>query len=237
MTQNAGRRPTRRGPHKKAVSQLSEGSGQTITRYMDAAEALFIELGYEGASIRAISARAGMTVGTVVYHFGTKEVLFREICLRRFGEIQEEQLKRLRRCEARWETLGSADLTPVLRALVVPPLTLPGNAQLAQTTRLLYGRVLTDPSPVALRVASEVLAPATLLFHKLVQRCLRHLDADIFHWRYVCAVGSFIIAQSFERKFTYALGLTEVEPDWQIVAEEIVQTMAAGLLREKPARG
>jgi AcrR family transcriptional regulator len=197
---------------------------------MDAAENLFIRLGYEAASIRAISSKAKMNLGTVVYHWGTKEALFRDVCLRRFAGIHEEQVRRLSLCNERAEALAPADLLEVLRALVEPPLLMPSSARIADRTRHLYGRVLTDPSPVALKVTAEIFGPATELFRSLARRCLPHLDEDTFHWRYVCAVGSFVIAQSFEPKFSYALELSRAKTSWAFVADEIVRSMEAVLI-------
>ncbi|WP_126174131.1 TetR/AcrR family transcriptional regulator [Altericroceibacterium xinjiangense] len=217
---------------KSARKAVSRKSAETIRKYMDEAETLFIRLGYEATSIRAISSRAKMNLSTVVYHWGTKEALFREVCLRLFSGIVAEQLRRLKLCAAQIEALSPDDLPVVLRALVEPPLLMPQETDMAERTRLLYGRVLTDPSPVALQVTTEIFGEATELFRSLVRRCLDHLDEETFHWRYVCAVGSFVIAQSFERKFSYALGLSEVEPDWTSVSNEIVQSMAATLARK-----
>jgi len=215
-------------PRKRA----SRKSADTIRKYMDVAEALFVRLGYEATSIRAISSRAKMNLSTVVYHWGTKEALFRAVCLRLFSEIVDEQVRRLELCAARGDVLSRADLKVVLRALVEPPLLMPQDPKTAERTRLLYGRVLTDPSPVALRVTSDIFGEATELFRSTVRRCLSDLDESTFHWRYVCAVGSFVIAQSFENRFSYALGHPEMEPDWKMVAEEIVGSMTAALNHE-----
>lgn len=214
-------------PKRKVASRKS---AVTISKYMDAAESLFVRLGYEATSIRAISSRAKMNLGTVVYHWGTKEALFRAVCLRLFSDIVEEQVRRLKFFAGQSDVLSREDLGAVLRALVEPPLLMPEDAGTAERTRLLYGRALTDPSPVALRVTTDIFGEATELFRSSVRRCLSDLDESTFHWRYVCAVGAFLIAQSFEERFSYALGLSNMEPDWKMVAEEIVQSMAAVLV-------
>lgn len=205
-------------------------SANTMRRYLDAAEALFIRLGYEGASIRAISARAKMNLATVVYHWGTKEALFRAVCLRRFAPIEEEQMARLRACNAHFDDLGPADLETVLRALVEPPLKVRKSAKSAQNIRLLYGRVLTDPSPVVLRVTAEIFAEPTDLFRRLVRQCVPHLEEDVFFWRYTCALGAFIFTQSFGYRIAYAANLDDRNADWAKTTDEIVAFMVAGLL-------
>lgn len=52
-------------------------------RLLDAAEELFAAKGYYGASMRAITGRAGVELGLANYHFGTKDELYRQVVLRR----------------------------------------------------------------------------------------------------------------------------------------------------------
>lgn len=47
---------------------------------LDAAKRLFVELGFEGASMDQIAAEAGVSKLTVYSHFGDKETLFAEAC-------------------------------------------------------------------------------------------------------------------------------------------------------------
>ena len=51
----------------------------TKERLLNAAEELFAEKGFEGASIRDLTAKADCNVAAVNYHFGGKEQLYREI--------------------------------------------------------------------------------------------------------------------------------------------------------------
>jgi AcrR family transcriptional regulator len=48
----------------------------TVSQLISAASELFAENGYEGASVRAITSRAGANLGAITYHFGTKEALY-----------------------------------------------------------------------------------------------------------------------------------------------------------------
>ena len=51
----------------------------TSDQLLDAARDLFADRGYDGASIRAITDRAGANLGSVTYHFGTKEALYHRV--------------------------------------------------------------------------------------------------------------------------------------------------------------
>ncbi|XWN31289.1 MAG: TetR/AcrR family transcriptional regulator [Devosia sp.] len=72
-------RESRRGPGRPR-GQRSEA---TQARILDAAEQLFAERGYDGASIRDVASAAGVQVHAVGYHFGPKEALFDTVVARR----------------------------------------------------------------------------------------------------------------------------------------------------------
>ena len=67
----------------------------TRNRILDAAEGLFAEKGYAGASIRRITAEAEVDLGAVRYHFGSKDALFGEVMRRRLVPLNEERLELL----------------------------------------------------------------------------------------------------------------------------------------------
>lgn len=48
----------------------------TATQLVLAAKELFSQFGYDGTSVRAITARAGANLGAITYHFGSKEALY-----------------------------------------------------------------------------------------------------------------------------------------------------------------
>jgi TetR/AcrR family transcriptional regulator, regulator of cefoperazone and chloramphenicol sensitivity len=54
---------------------MNEPQG-TVQAILVAARDLFARHGYDGASIRAITTRAGVNLGAVTYHFGSKEQLY-----------------------------------------------------------------------------------------------------------------------------------------------------------------
>jgi AcrR family transcriptional regulator len=58
---------------------------ETARTILEAATVLFAENGYNGASIRAIAEGAGVSVGTVQHHFGTKSELY-DACIAKMYE-------------------------------------------------------------------------------------------------------------------------------------------------------
>ena len=63
---------------------------ETIRRILDTAERLFVEKGYERASLQDILDETGLSKGAVYHHFASKEDIFYAVCSRigqRNGEI------------------------------------------------------------------------------------------------------------------------------------------------------
>lgn len=58
---------------------MREAAKQTRRKILDSATAVFLECGYEGASMRQIAARAGITAGAIYKHFSGKEEMFQAI--------------------------------------------------------------------------------------------------------------------------------------------------------------
>lgn len=60
---------------------------RTRAAILDAAETVFAEAGFAGASVRAIAQRAGVNQPLIHYHFESKDRLYEEVIHRRAGDI------------------------------------------------------------------------------------------------------------------------------------------------------
>jgi AcrR family transcriptional regulator len=60
------------------------------TNILEAAEKLFSELGYEGASTRQIAKESGANMAMINYYFGSKEGVFMEIMTQRMNAFKEQ---------------------------------------------------------------------------------------------------------------------------------------------------
>jgi TetR/AcrR family transcriptional regulator len=74
---------------------VKRDSEATRAALIDAAETVFLDKGFGGASLSAIAQRAGMTKSLIHHHFGSKEGLWREVKLRRFAHYAEQQMAML----------------------------------------------------------------------------------------------------------------------------------------------
>jgi AcrR family transcriptional regulator len=82
---------------------------------LDAAERLFAERGFDGASLSDIGAAAGLSRATPSYFFGSKEQLYRAVLERVFADRQAATLAALEPVRAWCE--GDGDLGALRRAL------------------------------------------------------------------------------------------------------------------------
>lgn len=55
---------------------MKEGAAGTAETLINAARRLFAQHGYEGASVRALTAEAGANLGAITYHYGSKRELY-----------------------------------------------------------------------------------------------------------------------------------------------------------------
>ena len=84
--------------------------GETRQRMLDAARELFVELGYEGVSMRKVADRAEYSATALYSHFVGKEDLFRQLCgedFRRLGQAllgSAEAAGPIDRIRAIWRT-------------------------------------------------------------------------------------------------------------------------------------
>lgn len=124
-------RQRQRAPSKRSLA--------TRARILDAAEQLFAERGFEGASIRDIAALAGVQGALVHHHGGAKEHLFFTVVARRAEELSRLRLEALEDARA----AGPLTLRRIIAAFVQPYL---HQTFYAGPQWLAYGRLVAHVS-------------------------------------------------------------------------------------------
>jgi AcrR family transcriptional regulator len=94
--------------------------GEAPEAILDAAEVVFADSGFHGATTRAIAERAGANAALIHYYFGSKEALYEAVIARRSGAINDERRARL----AALHAAGTPTLDQVLDALLRPTIVL-----------------------------------------------------------------------------------------------------------------
>lgn len=171
-----------RGRKPRLETEL-HGADSTRSLFLDAAERLFGERGYEGATIRAIADGAGANLGALHYYWGSKGALFKALCERRFQPVVEKRLALLDECVAK-AAGGPLDLKSVLAAYIYPALH-HDDDNLAQQAvfRKLLARIMTDPSPEIRQIMAETFDEVSFRLIRMLRQCCPHLDDASFYWR------------------------------------------------------
>src|SRR6476661_1115250 len=154
---------------------------ETRTRILDAAEELFMLHGFEGTSMRQLTAKADVNLAAVNYHFGSKDALIEAVFRRRLDPMNVARLAALDQLEKVGEPL-----TPeaIIRAFVAPGLRLmeDGKAGGRNFTRLL-GRTYTEPNKALRQLIGQMYAPAMQRYKAALERALPQMPRDELVWR------------------------------------------------------
>src|SRR3990167_7429916 len=105
LTQRARRRyhsNVRLNPFSRPIMALRavKPPHETRTRILDAAEELFMQHGFEAASMRLLTSRAGANLAAVNYHFGSKDALIEALFRRRIDPMNAARIAELEKLEA-----------------------------------------------------------------------------------------------------------------------------------------
>ena len=169
------------------MTSIVPPASPTKIKILDAAEKLFGRHGFDGTSLRDITAEAHVNLAAVNYHFQSKEALIDALIERRLGPINQLRIEIL-------ESLGPAPrLEAILEAFLSPVIN-------KDVPVLLIARLLANPSEFVERVYNRHLRPTLLRFSSALTDALPGLSSDEIFWRIHFMAGSM----------THVLALAEV---------------------------
>jgi AcrR family transcriptional regulator len=193
----------------------TSGSIDTKTKILNAAEKLFGMNGFDGTSLRDITAEAQVNLAAVNYHFQSKESLIDALIERRIEPINR----------SRFEMLDAAGPTPSVEKIVEAFL-LPLLMVEVKAAAPMLGRVLSNPDQFVERVYKKHLFPVVERFLEAISQALPNLPAEERFWRLQFMAGTM----------THLLALSGVMPlmsgqpfDRTAVMGRLVPFLAAGL--------
>ena len=199
---------------------------------LDATEGLIAERGFQGASLRAITSRAGANLAAANYHFGSKEALVRAMIARRIGPINEERLRRLEALEAAGAPLALHDL---VRAFVEPVVRF-GHHRPDQGRPFvkIFGRVLTQPDPTLRSMLIDEMGEIIRRFGMAFSQALPHLDRRELMWRMHFMVGSMAHTVAGHHLLEEMVGDLCDPSDLDGTVDRLVAFLTAGLSAPLP---
>jgi AcrR family transcriptional regulator len=207
----------------KHGSTVTRPSDVTRERILKAAERLFAERGYDGASIRAIVAKARVNQAAINYHFDGKDGLYREVLRAAFRAMTEHQLAHAK------ETSGMSRedaLFEFIRRQLHP---LMARDEYSRHMRL-FNWETVRPTSVFRSLVSEEAAPFMGLAADLVRRFLPEADRRTLTVASIWLIGQcgvFLRNREQLAEPPIALVLEESSVEW--LAQAISRWIIGGL--------
>jgi len=197
---------------------------ETRTRILDAAEELFMLHGFEGTSMRLLTAKAGVNLAAVNYHFGSKDALIEALFRRRLDPMNAERIAAL-------DGLEDFSAENIIRAFVRPSLRLieDGKGGGRNFIRLL-GRTYTEPSKPIRVLIGQLYAPTMERYKSAFVRALPQMPPEELVWRMHFMFGTL----SYTLAATDAVQLIagckpEDRHDARLLEDRLTAFLAAGL--------
>ena len=176
----------------KSKSHPSSSARETRERLLDAAEALYATRGFDGTSVRALTALAKANLAAVGYHFGSKNALILAAISRRYSWLNAVRMEWLDNLE-RQARPGSPDLEAVIDVLLYPVLdAYPDQPERSADLRRFFSRVHSEAPEFQKSIPIKGLMEVADRFFGLFQKLLPDLPEEDLYWRMHFSVGPII---------------------------------------------
>lgn len=196
-------------------------------RLLEAAEEIFADYGFEGASVRQICEKARVNVAGVNYYFGDKENLY------------VEAVKRAHNC---------SHTTPVIEdnPAAVPAVRLEGfirhmvammHEPASPSAMKLVVREMADPGKAAGTVVDEFIRPIAFRLRDILRDMLPHLDEPRLLMTGFSVIGQCLYYRQNRRVSELIFGKEHLEAlTADMVADHVVRFTLAALGYAEPIR-
>jgi AcrR family transcriptional regulator len=197
-------------------------------RLLEAAEEIFADYGYEGASVRQICNRAGVNIAGVNYHFGDKENLY------------VEAVKRAHTCSARdmpIDSLAPPGASPLVRLeLFIRGMVASMHAPARPSAMKLMMREMAHPGKAAGVVVDEFIRPLAFHLREILRELLPHLDEQRLLMTGFSVMGQCLFYRQSRPVAELIFGKDHLEAlTADMVADHVVRFTMAAIDRMKPA--
>jgi AcrR family transcriptional regulator len=177
--------------------------------------------------MRALTARAGVNLAAVNYHFGSKDALIEALFRRRLDPMNVARIAELDRIEA------SGNLSPesIIRAFLGPSLRLVEDAKGGGRNFIrLLGRTYTEPAKQVRALIGQMYAPTMERYKAALERVLPQMPADELVWRMHFMFGTLAYTLAATDTVQLIAGCKpEDRYDARLLEERLTAFLAAGL--------
>jgi len=203
---------------------------ETRTRILDAAEELFMQHGFEGTSMRQLTARAEANLAAVNYHFGSKDALIEAVFRRRLDPMNTARIAALDQLEK--DAAGILSPEAIIRAFVGASLRMIEDSKSGGRNFIrLLGRTYTDPQKHIRSLIGQLYAPAMERFKNAFERALPQMPRDELVWRIHFMFGTLAYTLAATDTVQLIAGCKpEDRYDARLLEARLTAFLAAGLL-------
>jgi AcrR family transcriptional regulator len=209
-------------PRRRAVSKRSLATSLSI---LDAAERLFAERGYDGASVRDIASAAGAQIASISFHHVGKETLFERVVERRASELSQLRLDALSALKAEnrpltLEALLSAFLRPYLE-----------KAGAGDPQWLAYARLVAMVSADARwhRISERCFDPTAGIFIAEIARLFPQADRSAIAVSFIFTVSAMLSLSTSQWRIEALSAAAGDQPAMDRLADQLVSFCEAGM--------
>ena len=207
---------------------------ETRDRILDAAEALFVEHGFEGTSMRVITRSAQANLAAVNYHFGSKDALIQAVFRRRLTALNEARLAALDQLEAQ---AGGAALKPsrIVFAFFGTALAMAADTEHGGATFMrLLSRTYNEPNAFVRQFLAEEYAEVMDRFLGALFVSLPEVPRAEILWRFHFMTGAMAFAISGLGGLYELADLSATDDDPQRLLPRLMSFLLGGLRAPLP---
>jgi AcrR family transcriptional regulator len=203
---------------------------ETRTRILDAAEELFMQHGFEGTSMRLLTAKAQVNLAAVNYHFGSKDALIEAVFRRRLDPMNAARIGALEKAESE---AGNRPLAPeaIIRAFVGESLRMVEDAKGGGRNFIrLLGRTYTEPAKAIRALIGQMYAPTMERYKTALERALPQMPRDELVWRMHFMFGTLSYTLAATDAVQLIAGFKpEDRHDARLLEDRLTSFLVAGL--------
>ncbi len=176
--------------NQRRLGKAAGVAAGTRKRILDSAERLFAERGFEATSIRDIIGAAGVNIGAINYHFGTKQQLIAAIFCRRVEPVNRRRLALLAGLKPK--TGGQPPTVEALLEALIRPAVECGfdRADGGETFLRLTGRFYSETNVEIDRLLHANFQPIMSRFTAALLRVSPQLSRQELWWRLKFTFGA-----------------------------------------------
>lgn len=202
------------------------GQSDIRERILDAAEVLFAEQGYAGASLRHVAQAVDATTALITYYFNSKENLFREVFMRKGCEVAKTRMETLNALIASGRQPSVDEL---VRAFLAPSIQLRHTKQGRAFLRL-HSRLHMEPEALSFELRRKVYDESTRAYARAFQQALPELDEIVVMKRMSFIIGAYLYSFSDTNRMDELIPQSQMDNHIGIELDEIVEFATAGML-------